>query len=168
MTTQPYPEQLFLADFDLHNLRAIRRLEKKHPSLYGLKMDDNEGIDHWNRKIETYSFLEQRYSNNPKFFITTELQQEYNPFISELDASKEYYKYYRLDICVIFFNNPRQPVILDVEIDNKNHYKKRQMDKDLVRDELLKMRYNVHTERIDVDDPSLKHVIAFLHSRIGS
>ena len=161
------PEQLFLEDFDLHNLQTIKRTIKKNRAAYGIKMDDGEGPDHYDLKEDIYWMLDRKYRNDTKFFITTELKQVYNPFVSELDKSTEYYKFFKLDICVIYFDKPRKPMILDVEIDGENHYKKKQMDKDKVRDGLLKMRYNVDTERIDVSDPDFQHVTAYLHNRIG-
>lgn len=161
------PEQLFLEDFDLHSLQTINRIKKRKPFTYCLKSDDNEGPDHWNLKSSVYLSIQDKYKDNPKFFITTELKQVYNPFISELDKSTEYYKFFKLDICVVYFDKPRKPMVLDVEIDGENHYKKKQMDKDKIRDGLLKMRYNVDTIRVDVSDPNLTHITTYLHNRIG-
>jgi hypothetical protein len=158
----------FLEDFDLHNKRAIDRIVKKNPWFYShVKMSNGEQAAHYRIKCEMLELLNEKFGNHKDFFVANELEQKYNPFISELDKSTEYYKYYTLDICVIFFSDPRNPLILDIEIDGENHYRKKQMEKDRVRDALLKERYGVHTERIDVSDPVFHHAINYLCSRIG-
>lgn len=160
-------EQCFLADFDLHSLQTIKRTQKRRLLAYGLKPDDDEGPDHWNMKYDAYWYAKNKYGNNPKFFITTELQQVYSPFVIKLDEKKQHYKHYKLDICVIYFDSPRHPMILDIEIDNGNHFRGKQMEKDRLRDRLLNERYGVHTERVDMSDPNFDHFTAYLHNRIG-
>lgn len=165
----PTKETDFLADFDLHSLQTIKRTLKKNPMAYCLKPDGGESLDHWNLKYNVYYKIKNKYGDIPKFFITTEQKQEYNPFVITLDDKKEHYKFYRLDICVIYFDSPRHPMIMDIEIDSPYHFMSRkQINKDKLRDRLLSERYNVHVERVDLTDPDFNHFLTYLHNRIDS
>ena len=110
-------EQNFLEDFELYNLQAIKRTLKRNEMAYGLKPDAGESLDHWNLKHNVFWEIKNTYWENPKFFITTELQHKFNPFVIKLDDKREHYKFYKLDICVIYIDSPRRPMILDIEID---------------------------------------------------
>jgi hypothetical protein len=157
----------FLHDFELWNRQNIESIIKKDPWFYShIKMSDGEMGAHYGVKFDMITLLNQKFGNRNDFYIFNELEQKHNPFVSELDKSTEYHKYYTLDICVIFFIKPRNPLIVDIEIDGENHYRKKQMQKDRVRDALLKERYDVDTQRIDVSDPSYSRVLNELCSRI--
>jgi hypothetical protein len=158
----------FLYDFDLLNRKHIDHIIRTNPWYFShIKMSDGEMDEHYGAKYHMIFLLKQKFGNRNDFYIFNELTQRRNPFITKLDDSNEYYKFYTLDICVIFFIKPRNPLIVDIEIDGENHYRKKQMQKDRVRDALLKDRYDVDTKRIDVSDPSYSKVINDLCSRIG-
>lgn len=168
MVTQPRPEKLFLDDFGLSNQKKIDYSIRRNPALYStVKHDIGEEFKHYSVKCDVVRLVRSMYGGCDKFYVFTELKQLYNPFVSELDASKTLYKQYTLDVCVVFFSNPGKPFVLDIEVDGKNHYKPVQMEKDRLRDALLKSRYNLHTERVDAHDPVFKHFIAYLHSKTG-
>jgi hypothetical protein len=161
-------QEQFLDDFGLNNRRSVDRLLKKDPNYFStVERMDGEGNDHYNLKHEVIDHIKKWFGSYKNLYVFNELEQLYNPFISEYNKSIERFKQYQLDICVIYFNHNRKFRILDIEIDGKNHYKPNQMIKDGVRDVLLKDRYDVHTERIDVGDPVFKHFMYYLCNNIG-
>ncbi len=164
-----YPSEQFLDDFGLDNRQNIDKVLKKDPNLFSkIKIGDGEGLDHYELKANVVEYLLKRFGCVKYLYVFNELEQLYNPFVSEYSKSTEQFKKFTLDVCVIWFNHPRKFTILDIEIDNENHYKPKQMQKDKVRDILLESRYGVHTERVDVSDPVFKHFTDYLCSKIGS
>ena len=163
------PEKMFLDDFGLSNQKKIDYMIRRNPNLYStVKRDAGEAFDHYDVKCNVVDHIWKTFVGCEKLYVFTELEQLYNPFVSELDASKSHFKHYKLDVCVIvFFAKPRPPFIMDIEIDGKNHYKPLQMEKDELRDALLKSRYNLTTERVDVSDPVFDYFTACLHSKTG-
>jgi hypothetical protein len=163
-----YPSEQFLDDFGLDNRHNIDKLIKKNPNYFSVvKRGDGEGEAHYLLKSTVIHYIKKKFGCVKYLYVFNELQQLYNPFVSEYDKSKEQFKKFTLDICVIYFNHHRKFTILDIEIDGKDHYKNKQMQKDKVRDILLESRYSVHTERIDVSDPVFKHITDYLCSKIG-
>lgn len=160
-------QEQFLDDFGLDNRRGIDRLLKKDPAYFStVKRMDGEGNDHYKLKCDVIDYIKLNFKHR-NLYVFNELEQLYNPFVSEYNKSIERFKQYQLDICVIYFNHNRKFHILDIEIDGENHYKQKQMIKDGVRDVLLNDRYEVHTERIDVNDPVFKHFIDYLCNNTG-
>lgn len=161
-----YPQEQFLDDFGLDNRRNIDKIIKKDPSYFStVKRGDGEGEAHYLLKSTIIHFIKKKFGCE-KLYVFNELEQLYNPFVSEYSKSIEQFKRYTLDICVVYFNHHRKFTILDIEVDGENHYKPKQMEKDKVRDLLLKSRYNIHTERVDVSDPVFKHFSDYLCSKI--
>ena len=158
-------EERFLDDFGLDNRRHINRLLKKD-YFSTVKRMDGEGDDHYELKCNVIDYIKLNFKHKD-LYVFNELEQLYNPFICEYNRSIERFKQFTLDICVIYFSHNRKFNILDIEIDGENHYKQKQMIKDEVRDVLMKDRYHVHTERIDVSDPVYKHFIAYLCNNTG-
>ena len=155
---------MFLYDFGLNNQRSIELDVKRGKRVYDtVHMDKGEGKTHFKVKTDFFNMIKEKYSHQKIFFITTELQQLYNPFYSELYDQDIKYK---LDICVVFFHKTRNPVVLDVEIDGKEHYTERGRWKAEVRDDWMKERYNVDTFRVDQFDPSPNKFMQDFCSRI--
>lgn len=173
-----YPQKRFLDDFGLANRRTIDYKIRMNPRYYGdVKHDTGEKFDHYNVKCNAVEYVRKTYAAGNAngggcgdLYIFTELQQLYNPFVSELNASRNLFRKYKLDVCVVVFDRiPKDTFILDIEIDGNNHYKPLQMEKDKLRDMLLKSRYDLHVERVDVSDPAagFKHITACLCSKTG-
>jgi hypothetical protein len=82
------------------------------------------------------------------WLVTTELEQKNNPFNSYLDGNKPVR--YTLDVCMI---REDIGIIIDFEVDGREHYSATGLMKGAIRDEKLKYKYNVFTKRINKDDP---------------
>jgi len=124
--------------------------ERFHLPITFHELDGHEEYDHYHKKQLVHDYIYETYylNNGCKYLVTTELQQEHRPFESRIDGEEKVL--YKLDICVI---KPSQQKIFDIEIDGKEHFTKKGMYKDSLRDQWLASRYNnFKTLRIDKND----------------
>lgn len=154
----------FLYDFDLGD--AHKQLFKKtikifHNPIVKSCNGGGEGLKHFSlKKNIAHHIYFNYYLQDKKFYVTTELEQKYNPFISYMNNREIFFT---LDICVLRMKDAQ---VFDIEIDGKEHQSAIGMMKARYRDAVLEDRYKIKTMRIDSEEkePPYKEIIEFLNS----
>jgi hypothetical protein len=157
----------FLIDFGLKNWKtwytlspaAIERFARNETfqDKNGGESDTHFRVKDWIR-----SHVYGKYSDWA-WLVTTELEQKNNPFNSYLDGNHPVF--YTLDVCMMM---PQIGLILDFEVDGKEHYTSTGLMKGKIRDEKLHYKYGIYTMRINKDDPpTTSKIDKFIETSLG-
>ena len=166
----------FLHDFGLHGAQKHytggeisyvwkfnkKALERFHLPITYRNKNGPESDRHYifKQKIHDYIYEQYYLSEGCKFYVTTELEQVRNPFLSHINQdettklipydSTERPVMFTLDVCAIRVKDNQ---VFDFEIDTGNeHHTQVGMRNSETRDRWLKHRYGILTMRIDPNE----------------